>query len=271
VNQFYFTGIRSSRQGNDMSTSQGKSADQGYFVGSDPPESANHEAPSVKNSSVSNRTVVDTTLGHALDRDAVAASTRVSRLPVVRLPHAAPLPVVESFPRVVTQISPPDAISIGSETWGRTPTRLWSRRSLSGAKAFLIIVTIAALFALFFFTFESLPPKVDVVSAWLASLIDRQAGVPAPLPKAPPSTIGPQDIAPVVQPTPDQKNGTTESRTAEDGRGAVPGPDGESQRRREAQESSPPKSECCNHADSPAEQRASRDAGPVAVRAASCD
>jgi hypothetical protein len=241
-----------------MSTSQGKPAGQGYSIGfSKASESADHKAPSGgrsfgenekvmpsigESSPASDRTAADTNHKHVAGSDGVAAVSRVSRTPVVRLPYAAQLPFVEGLPRVVTQGSPPDAMSFASEIGARTPTLRRPHRSLSGAKMMLLFITmIAAPLAFAFFAFDSSPLGDDAVSAWVASLFDGKAGVSRPT--APPSPIGRQDIVPAAQLPLEAKNRTTESGTPEDGSGTVPGmsPDGESQRDRAAQESSTPK------------------------------
>jgi len=152
-----------------MSFSQGKSADQGYFVGH-PKTSENP--------------------------DHQASSDGVAQPPVLRMPSAAQLPTVARLPRVDPQIGMPRAILIGPDTWGGTLVSPPPSRAVMGVKIFLIVLAIAAPIAIFFAD-ETWLPDADIVSAWKASLIDRQAAMPAPQPKAEFSTARPlnMDIA----------------------------------------------------------------------------
>lgn len=122
-----------------------------------------------------------------------APSAGVSRPPMVRLPVSTPL--------------------------SQRP-----RRSLSGVKIFLMIMTIAAPIAFIFFTDESLSPKVDIVPAWITSLIDRYAvavsarakEVQALWLQAARRPESRSDDVATAQSIPDLKSRTTENGTVED-------------------------------------------------------
>ncbi|HMA74368.1 MAG TPA: hypothetical protein VKP67_23195 [Xanthobacteraceae bacterium] len=53
-----------------------------------------------------------------------------------------------------------------------------------------------------FFADETWLPDADIVSAWIASLVDKQAAVPAPQPKAEFSTVRPQNMDVATLPPP---------------------------------------------------------------------
>jgi hypothetical protein len=288
-----------------MSTASAKSSDQDYFVGFSKPCESADDNESVA-TSAPDWSITDTAPESVADQDAEATGTRVSRLqdePVVRLPRAAQLPLVVGLPQAYTQLDPPNATSIAAETmapqtlapeilapeifapesWGRTPLSQRPRYSLSGMKILLIVATIVPPIAFIFYAFGNLPPKLNIATLWTRSpIIQRQAATPAPLPKAPLSTIQPQDIpvstrankevqAPplqaagqvesgpsendmtIAQTTPDLQNRTRESGTAEDKSSAIPNmsPDGEASRRREAQESSSPKMDTATASTAP--------------------
>jgi len=288
-----------------MSTSSAKSSDRDYFFGfSKSSESADdNEAVAT---SAPDWTIADTAPESAADHDAVATCTRLSWLqdePVVRLPRAAQLPLVVGLPQAYTQLDPLNGNSIAAKTmapqtlapetlapetfapesWGRTLLSQRPRYSLSGMKILLIVATIVPPVAFIFYAFENLPPKLNIATLWTRSpIIQRQAATPVPSPKAPLSTIEPQDIpvstgankevqAPplqaagqvesgpsendvtLAQTTPDLQNRTSESGTAEDKSGAIPSvsPDSEASRRREAQESSSPKMDTATASTAP--------------------